>query len=78
MPRGPPPTKAPILGSAEANKLGNLSNDVFMSTSINGEVMIWDRRVSDTTGDGAVRALPKSTTKGGGWCTSVSCEYRLT
>lgn len=73
IPRGPPPVKAPVLGSASdaLPPLSTTSGDVFLSSSINGEVMIWDRRVQE--GNGMVRALPKSGAAGGGcWCASVS------
>lgn len=66
-PAHPATPSAPTLGSAG---LPVLSDDVFLSTSIDGQVMLWDRRVK--SGDkGGVRRL-ENVGKRAGWCTSVS------
>lgn len=59
---------------------GGTSDDVFVSTGLDGTVLLWDRRVSE--GEGAVRRWDgyeapqgergKSEGKSGGRCTSVS------
>ena len=60
----------PVLGSAEANDLPELSADVFLSTSIDGQVMLWDRRVKSAA-KGGVRRFDTSS-KHGRWAASVS------
>lgn len=59
----------PVVGSSEAKGLPELSRDVFLSTSIDGQVMIWDRKVKNGA-QGAVRRLA-SDGKNGGWAASV-------
>lgn len=66
LPARPPPRNVPIVGRAK--DLPELSNDVFLSTSIDGQIMIWDRRIKGD-GKGGVRKLENS--KNGGWCSSV-------
>lgn len=70
----PPKTGAgravPVVGSDEAAGLPELSRDVLLSTSIDGQVMLWDRRVKNGA-QGAVRRLA-SGGKNGGWAASVS------
>ncbi|ORY89339.1 WD40-repeat-containing domain protein [Leucosporidium creatinivorum] len=60
----------PVLGSNEAAALPELSRDVFLSTSVDGQVMIWDRRVKNGA-QGAVRRL-ESAGKNGGWAASAT------
>lgn len=60
----------PIIGAA-GSKLPTLSSsDVFMSTSIDGQVLIWDKRIRNGGGNGGVRRFGK--TKNDSWCASVS------
>ena len=66
LPPRPPARNVPILGRAE--DLPELSSDVFLSSSIDGAIMIWDRRI-EGDGKGGVRRLDSS--KNGGWCSSV-------
>jgi hypothetical protein len=68
-----PIVEVPMVGGEEERSLSALSSDVFMSTSIDGKVMIWDRRIKSGA-KGGVRRLNdvKSKIQGGNWCTSVS------
>lgn len=66
----------PIIG-ATGSKLPALSaSDVFMSTSIDGQVLIWDKRIRNGGGNGGVRRFGK--TKNDSWCASVSPSVTLT
>mgnify|MGYP001593993262 CR=1 FL=1 len=59
--------KIPVVGAGSEG--GELSRDVFLSTSVDGQVVIWDRRVKNGEA-GGVRRLDDSS-KNAGWCTSV-------
>lgn len=61
----PPTNSIPKMG---AKGLPELSRDVFLSTSIDGVVLVWDRRVAE--GGGRVRRLDNEG-RHGGWCASV-------
>lgn len=72
-PRPNPMNKVPVVGPSSG--LPVLSSDVFMSTSIEGQVVIWDRRIKN--GDkGGVRRLDHGS-KHAGWCASVGSSSRL-
>lgn len=60
----------PYVGDP-TSELPELSGDVFLSSSIDGQVMIWDRRVK--AGEKGVRRLGVSngSAKGSRWCASV-------
>ena len=66
--------KIPIWGTTinenenDQLKASIKSDDVFMSTSIDGQVLIWDRRIKQSN----VWRLPSSQGKGKNWCTAVS------
>lgn len=70
LPVIPPPRNVPIVG--KTSNLPELSTDVFLSTSIDGQVMIWDRRIKGE-GKGGVRKLEN--TKNAGWCSSVRRSF---
>ncbi|KAK4054579.1 Transcription factor spt8 [Microbotryomycetes sp. JL201] len=59
----------PVIGSDAAKDLPELSPDVFMSTSIDGQCMLWDMRAEGTS-KGVVRRFDTSG-KSSRWATSA-------
>lgn len=77
--------KIPMAGStarsndsvADGTSMPALSSDVFLSSGLDGQVMLWDRRVPDSATWGGVRRF-ESLSEGavGRYCASVSLSAR--
>lgn len=61
----------PVVGGSTS--LPELSSDVFLSTSVNGMILIWDKRIKN--GDTGSRRRFESSGKNSNWCTSVRSTF---
>ncbi|KAM0791237.1 hypothetical protein ACM66B_005717 [Microbotryomycetes sp. NB124-2] len=68
-PRNVPGESAPVIGSDEAKDLPELSSDVFLSTGIDGQCMLWDKRIAGMS-KGVVRRFDTSA-KSSHWAASA-------
>lgn len=60
LPRGPPPLNSSTYGT--------FSSDVLMTASVDGSIVLWDRRAHDGRGVGRLETSSKTPP----WCVSVS------
>ena len=60
-----PSRAVPVVGAPGETALTDLSTEVFLSSSVDGEVMLWDRRVQTGGTRGGVRKLAGEGTQAG-------------